>query len=277
MVRKVGASGRRFSRHPSASWSGHDAAVAYVAADLDVQTLGRGPRVILVHGSIVEARRTWRHQLELAERWTLVLPNRPGFAASPPLPRGDFEAEAPLIAELLGDGAHLVGHSYGAVIALLAAAQRPEAVRSLVVSEPGTLNAARGNPAVDPVLANGEELYRHAQDLTPRAFLELFRGGVHSTHETPDELPDWLERGARHVMAERPPWEAEIPFDRLAAARFPKLVISGGHSGAFEAVCDVVATEIGARRATIAGRGHTIPGTGAAYNALLEDFLRTVQ
>jgi pimeloyl-ACP methyl ester carboxylesterase len=44
-----------------------------------------------------------------------------GFAASPPLARGDFEAEAPLIAELLGDGAHLVGHSYGAVIALLAA------------------------------------------------------------------------------------------------------------------------------------------------------------
>ena len=28
----------------------------------------------------------------LAERWTLVLPNRPGFAASPPLERGDFEA-----------------------------------------------------------------------------------------------------------------------------------------------------------------------------------------
>ena len=30
-----------------------------------------------------------------------------------------------MFAELLGDGAHLVGHSYGAVIALLAAAAGP--------------------------------------------------------------------------------------------------------------------------------------------------------
>src|SRR3954468_8488174 len=115
-------------------------AMTISAADLDVETLGAGPRVVLVHGSIVDARRTWRHQLPLAKTWTPCLPNRPRFAAGPPLPRGDFEAEAPLIAELLEDGAHLVGHSYGAVIALLAAALRPDAVRSLAVSEPGTLN-----------------------------------------------------------------------------------------------------------------------------------------
>ena len=144
------------------------AVVPLTAADLDVELLGTGPRVVLVHGSIVDARRTWRHQLPLAERWTLCLPNRPGFANSPPLPRGDFEAEAPLFAALLGDGAHLVGHSYGAVIALLAAALRPDAVRSLVVSEPGTLNVAADDPAVAPVLAKGRELYGRARDLTPR-------------------------------------------------------------------------------------------------------------
>jgi len=92
--------------------------------------------VVLVHGSVVGADVTWRKQKPLAEHWTLCTPNRPGFGASPTLGRGDFEAEAPLIAELLGDGAHLVGHSYGAVIALFAAALRPEAVRSLTVSEP---------------------------------------------------------------------------------------------------------------------------------------------
>src|SRR3954453_2237941 len=68
------------------------------ARDLDVTTSGRGPRVVFVHGSIVDAGRTWRRQLGLAERWTLVLPNRPGFAGSPPLERNDFELEAPLIA-----------------------------------------------------------------------------------------------------------------------------------------------------------------------------------
>jgi pimeloyl-ACP methyl ester carboxylesterase len=222
----------------------------------------------------VGAQRTWRKQLDLAERWTLVLPNRPGFAGSPPLERGDFEAEAPLFAELLGDGAHLVGHSYGAVIALLAAALRPEAVRSLVVSEPGALNVAAGRPHVDEVIANGEQLYQAGRAMEPREFLLHFRAGVHSAHETPDELPDWLERGALHVMHERPPWEAELPLDALASAPFPKLVISGDHSPAFETMCDVIAERIGARRATVPGRAHTIPATGAPYNELLEDFLR---
>jgi pimeloyl-ACP methyl ester carboxylesterase len=243
------------------------------AGDLDVVTLGSGTPVVLVHGSIVDARRTWRNQLVLAEHWQLRIPNRPGFAASPPLPRGDFEAEAPLIAELLGDGAHLVGHSYGAVIALLAAAARPDAVLSLTVSEPGALGIAAGNPSVDLALAQGEEMYRRRDEMTPTQFLRLFRAGVHSAHETPDPLPDWLERGARLVMEERPPWEADVPLDRLALMPFPKLVVSGGHSPVFEAVCDVLAERLGARREIVSGRGHTIPGTGAPYNDCLHGFL----
>jgi pimeloyl-ACP methyl ester carboxylesterase len=247
--------------------------LAPTARELDVDYVGAGPPVVLVHGSIVDARRTWHRQLELADEWELCIPNRPGFAASPPLTRGDFEVEAPLMAELLGDGAHLVGHSYGAVIALLAAAARPEAVRSLTVSEPGSLRLAAGNPAVDTVIAQGEELYRRRGEVTPREFVQLFRAGVHSARETPDPLPEWLERGARLVMEERPPWEADVPIEALAAAPFPKLVISGDHSPAFEAVCDVLAERVGAQRAVIGGRGHTIPSTGAPYNERLLAFL----
>ena len=105
-------------------------------ADLDVERLGEGPAVLFVSGSVVGADLTWRRQRELARSWTLIFPNRPGFGASPPLPRNDFEAEAPLFAELLGDAAHLVGHSYGAVIALYAAALRPVGVVSLPFAAP---------------------------------------------------------------------------------------------------------------------------------------------
>ncbi len=246
-------------------------------ADLDVEVIGSGPPVVLVHGSIVDARRTWRAQRELAERFTLWIPNRPGFAGSAALERGDFALEAPLIAELLGDGAHLVGHSYGAVIALLAAAASPQAVRSLIVSEPGALRVAAGDPGVDAMLAGGEQLYRQSDRLPPAEFLRRFRSGVHSAHATPDELPDWLERGARLVARERPPWEAEIPLGTLTQAGFPKLVISGGHSTAFETVCDVLADRIGAERAIIAGRGHTIPSTGVAYNTRVTQFLERAE
>jgi pimeloyl-ACP methyl ester carboxylesterase len=241
--------------------------------DLDVEWTGAGPTVVLVHGSVVDARRTWRRQLELAEHWTLCIPNRPGFAGSKPLARGDFELEAPLIAELLGEGAHLVGHSYGAVIALLAAATRPDVVRSLIVSEPGCLSIAAHEPAVATMIAQGERLYGHRDKLAEAEFLRLFRAGAHSAHHTPEELPDWLERGARLVARERPPWEADVPLDDLAAAPFPKLVISGDHSAAFEAVCNVLAERIGAERATITGRGHTIPSVGAEYNEAVHEFL----
>jgi pimeloyl-ACP methyl ester carboxylesterase len=243
------------------------------AGDLQIKCLGSGPPVLFVHGSVVAAERTWRQQLALAEHWRLRLPNRPGFGSSPPLARGDFRSEAPLFAELLGDGAHLVGHSYGAVIALYAAALRPDAVRSLTVSEPGCLRVAAGQPHVDAQIAVGEYLYERAATFAPLEFLRAFRGGVGSTRETPQELSGELLHGADLLMRERPPWEADPPFDALRSAAFPKLVISGGHSTVFEAVCGAVASRLDGRRAVIRGRGHTIPATGAPYNACLHSFL----
>jgi pimeloyl-ACP methyl ester carboxylesterase len=243
---------------------------------LDVLVAGEGPRVVLVHGSVLGGARTWREQLELSERWRLVVPNRPGFGASPPAERGDFEAEAPLVAELLGDGAHLVGHSYGGVIALFAAALAPQAVRSLTVSEPGCLSVAAGVPAVDRQIAGGRLLYEQAGSLSPRDFLLAFRGGAGVTRNTPDQLEGELLQGARLLMRERPPWERDPPLAELAGADFPKLVLSGKHSEVFEAVCDTLAQQIGAERASLPGRGHTIPAA-PGYNELLEGFLRRAE
>jgi pimeloyl-ACP methyl ester carboxylesterase len=182
-----------------------------------------------------------------------------------------------MFAELLGDGAHLVGHSYGAVIALLAAARRPEAVRSLTVSEPGCLRVAEGTPVVDEMIANGELLFANAASIPSDEFLRLFRGGAGSAFATPDELPDELRRGVELLKRERPSWEAEVPLERLAAASFPALVLSGGHSPAFEAVCDALAAALSAERGVIPGRGHTVPSTGAPYNERLEDFMAAAE
>lgn len=247
-----------------------------VAPALDVELLGRGPTVVLVHGSVL-GRPTWRLQRELARQWTLAIPSRPGFGASPPLARGDFEAEAPLIAELLGDGAHLVGHSYGAVIALYAAALRPHAVRSLTVSEPGCLKLAAGDPLVDAQIAHGEELYARAAELAPEDFLRAFRYGTGSLRQTPARLEGELLSGARLLMRERPPWEADPPLQALRRADFPKLVISGGHSPVFEAVCDTLAETLAARREQITGRAHSVTAVGGAYNDCLQAFLEQAE
>jgi pimeloyl-ACP methyl ester carboxylesterase len=244
---------------------------------LAVERLGDGPPVLFVHGDIVGPSLTWRKQRELAERWSLIIPSRPGFGVSPPLERNDFEVEAPMFAELLGDGSHLVGHSYGAVIALLAAAERPEAVRSLTVSEPGCLRVAEGTPVVDEMIANGVLLFENASSIPSEEFLRLFRGGAGSAYGTPEQLPEELMHGVELLKRERPSWEAEIPLERLAAADFPVLVLSGGHSPAFETVCDALAEGVSAEREVILGRGHTVPSTGAPYNERLETFLAAAE
>jgi hypothetical protein len=109
--------------------------------------------------------------------------------------------------------------------------------------------------------------------MDPRDMLVFFRDGVGSAHQTPDELDGDLLAGARLMMRERPPWEVDPPLEQLAREPFPKLVISGGHSEVFEAVCDVIAERLGAERAVIRGRGHSIPATGAPYNDRLHAFL----
>jgi citrate synthase len=55
------------------------------------------------------------------------------------------------------------------------------------------------------------------------------------------------------------------------------LVLSGGHSPAFEAVCDALAEGLAAERAVIPGRGHTVPSTGEPYNDRLEAFLHEAE
>ena len=54
----------------------------------------------------------------------------------------------------------------------------------------------------------------------------------------------------------RPVWESELPLAALCAAWFPKLVVSGGHSVGFDAICDDLAERIRGHRLEIKGAGH---------------------
>ena len=215
-------------------------------------------RLVLVHGSVLGGSRTWRVQQPLAERFELVVLERPGFPPNPPVEWVDFEVDAGWVADRLRPGDHLVGHSYGGVIALLAAARRPDAVGSLTVIEPPATRVALGNPVVDAFAAGGEELWANGPKDDPEAFLEMFLVAVGSDFHPPSPLPPELEQGARALVRERRPSEADIPLDRLAAAPFPKLVVSGAHHPAFDAICDVLERELRAERVVLPGYGHSV-------------------
>jgi pimeloyl-ACP methyl ester carboxylesterase len=229
-------------------------------------------RVVLVHGSVTGGPPTWAAQRPLAERWELVVLNRPGFPPGPPVERVDFEEHAELVVAELGESAHLVGHSYGGVISLLAAARRPDAVRSLTVLEPPATRVAAGHPAADRFAREGEAWWRDGPREDPEAFLRGFLDYVGSAYEPPSPLPPAIEQGARTLIVERGPWEADVPLDVLAAAAFPTLVVSGAHHEAFDAICDVLEERLGAERIVLPGAGHN-PQRVPGFNEALEEFL----
>jgi pimeloyl-ACP methyl ester carboxylesterase len=228
-------------------------------------------RVLLVHGSVVNSELTWSAQKPLAERFEIVAPNRRGFPPGPDVEAVDFEDEAVWLEPFLEPPPHLVGHSYGGLISLLAAARRPELVRSLTVIEPPAFGVARGIPAVDEFARRIEEHWtRGPRD--PGEFLRGFLSIVGSSTPPGDFTPELLQ-GARTLMVERSPAEAGIPFAELAEAPFPKLVVSGEHSAAFDAVCDVLEERLGAERAILPGAGHSVQRLGEPFNALLTEFI----
>jgi pimeloyl-ACP methyl ester carboxylesterase len=235
---------------------------------MHVERLGSGPRLVLVHGSVAAGWLTWNAQKPLAERFELVVPVRSGYPPNRALDAIDFEQQAVEIAALLEPGDHVAAHSYGAVVSLLAVARAPLA--SLTVVEPPAFDVARGHPAVEEFLARFEA----GAPLDPRGYLEFFLPLVGSSLNLRDPLPPAIEAGARAAIAERSPHEATIPLDELATAPFPKLVVSGGHNAAFDAVCDVLEDRLGAQRAVLPGAGHSIPRLGEPFNALLEAFIR---
>ena len=245
--------------------------------DLHTQRWGeQGSEVLLVHGSVVNGEMTWAEQRPLADRFRLTVVDRHGYFPNPAADHEDFEEDALDIVELLGEGVHLVGHSYGAVISLLAAAQRPEAVRSLTVIEPPAFGVALDRPEV-AALAAGIRPYWENGPRDPEAFLRGFLGMVGSSAQLPSPLPPPLLQNAKLLMVERDPTEAVIPLERLRQAPFPKLVVSGAHSAVFDAVCDVLEKELAAERAVIPGAGHSVQRTGAPFNGRLEAFLSSVE
>ena len=221
-------------------------------------------------------RPTWSGQRGLGEHFEIEIIERPGFPPHSDVDHVDFEEHAALVAAGLPAGVHLVGHSYGGVIALLAAASVPERVRSLTVIEPPATAVASGNPAADAFTREGIEWWETGPTDDPEAFLRGFLRYVGSAYVPPTPLPDRVAQGARTLIVERGPWEANIPLDALAAAPFPTLVVSGGHHAAFDAVCEVLVARLAAERLVLPGYGHTVQ-QHPDFNERLAAFVRTAE
>ena len=112
------------------------------ALTIEYSEAGAGPPVVLVHSS-VSGNRQWRSLGEaLGGGYRVRAPNLYGYGSTTPWPGGtpqSLYAQAQLVLAVcdeLGDPVDLVGHSFGATVALKAAMLLGSRVGSLVLVEP---------------------------------------------------------------------------------------------------------------------------------------------
>jgi pimeloyl-ACP methyl ester carboxylesterase len=255
---------------------------------IHVTRLGSGTPVLMVHGSgqgnPLGGAQHWACQAPLAEQgFELILPDRPGHGRSPTRGPEDFEVDAVWVAEMLGDGAHLVGHSYGGVIALAAAGLRPEAVRSLTLVEAPVFSAAAGDPDAEEfagqiaAAAAIEDPFAAVVEFTKVAGIPVGLG-----RREPPSL-EQLQAMGKGFQTMRPPydWDAADAIARVRAAGIPALIVTGGWSPGFKAIGDALAQQLGGEHLII-DAGHHFPHmvadadgnpVGAEFTAALRAFV----
>src|SRR5215213_3992092 len=186
---------------------------------------------MLIHGGLHEGERAWSEQLALHEWYALAVPDRVGYGASADLGDAeDFERDAELLAEIIEPGSHVVGHSSGALAALLLAALAPDCVASLTLVEPPAFQLA---PEASELL----RLHEHHFDRTELDPVPWLRGFFELNALAPpsDDVLEALKEPAQVWRRLRRPWHGDLPLGTVARQPFAKLVVSGGHSPAFEA------------------------------------------
>ncbi len=116
-------------------------------SSLHVLKDGHGPKLLLLHG-IGGSASAWTGQIaQLKGEFTCIAPDLPGYGESP-MPAGEgLQPLLDMLINLLGDEpCHVVGVSFGALLALALARREPGLVQSLVVADAtlgrGYLNAS---------------------------------------------------------------------------------------------------------------------------------------
>ena len=264
------------------------------ALPIHVTTWGdKGPAVLFIHGGVQGGLgggpSNFAGQKPLsAGGWLLELADRPGFGQSPSRGPDDQESDAIWIAEKLGDGSHLVGHSFGGAEALLAAARRPEAVRSLILIEPAlqpmllTDPGSLKNPDAQAALQVVSRFFMTAQ--TPAEFATLFAGslgkgedgGPNPSLAAIEESPEKAATlGCAVLQAQTAsPAAMRQAAEVVAQAHIPVLVISGGYSPAQDASAEIVAKLTHGRHVIVSSPNHFVQQMNAKeFNRVVNDFM----
>lgn len=259
------------------------------ATETYCRSFGHGPRKVLALHCTIAHSGAWRGLATLMEdEATFVAPDMPSHGRSPDWDRqGDYQDHCVAAAEpFLSERMDVIGHSFGATIALRLAVARPDLVRSLTLIEPVYFavclqdapdlmadHAARAGPFSE-ALESGDE------ELGARLFNRMWSDGGPKWPDLPAATRAAMVRSIHVVPAQheslfddRPGMLQPGVLDRVT---MPCLLLSGGNSApVMPAINDGLARRLpDAECQIVKDAGHMLPithakATAKAFRALL--------
>ncbi|NVO54364.1 alpha/beta hydrolase [Rhodobacteraceae bacterium B1Z28] len=257
-----------------------------------VRRMGEGERKLLaLHCTIAHSGAWSGLSVALNGTATLIAPDMPSHGRSPDWDgSGDyFDLVTSIARAQLNEPMDVIGHSFGAMVALRLAIEHPDLVRSAVLIEPVFFAIAQQDA---PHLFEQHE--REVQPINdaftagdkPRA-ARLFNR-MWSTQISPrwPDLPDWTRAAMIRGIDAVPAVHGAVYNDnatllkpkKLERASMPILLLSGSETHpVMPAICDGLNLRLpAATHAVVAGAGHMVPISHPQQTAaLLQEFRRS--
>ena len=242
-------------------------------AGLALTVRGRGPDVVLVHGALGDYRQWEPIGAALDGSHRVIAVSRRFHWPNPPPAGGvpyTFEAQSADLEALLlslGRPAHVVGHSYGAGVALLTALRHPERVRSLTLVEPpfGSL-VPPSAPGFAGELASRDSIvaairasvWAGESERAAEALIDWVQGGAGGFRRLPPAVQEGLRANAATVGPTYAAPAPRVTCDELRALRLPVLVLRGERTRPwYRLIAEAAAGCIpGAEAAVVPAAGH---------------------
>jgi pimeloyl-ACP methyl ester carboxylesterase len=244
---------------------------------IDYDESGTGPTVVLVPGSCSTGA-AWRPVIAAWNgRFRCVTTSLLGYGGTAERrtagdPSIAYETDVlESVIRRAGGGVHLVGHSFGGLVALAVALRKRVSLASLVIVEAPAAELLRGCGEV--------ELYDAFQAMTDSYFARFASGNADAIAEMIDfyggagTFASWPQRLRGYAMETTPvnilDWASAYGFplsaESLAAVDLPVLVIRGGasHPAVQRANALLRAHVSGAALATVDGAAHFMIATHA--------------
>lgn len=233
---------------------------------------GRGPTLVALHGGLLSGRLTFGPVLgDWAQRFRVLVPDRRGFEHTPAADAATVAGQArdleAFVDEHAGGRAHVVGFSFGGVIALTALQLERRLFASLTVVEAPAVTLCGRDPEALALRMRLSDLYDRAVDGAgadvARDFFEYMDPRALGRIEA---LLAAGDPGLHVVLDELRVWRTPLSSAGLAGAQVPVLVVTGQRSpAAMHRVGALVAAATGGRHHVQHAAGHAAHLVGRPF------------